>query len=241
MAVQPATGRVRAVASAADRPPVARRTGSSSRKPARPAPLEGRRLKRGLSALAEADPDLAAAIVATGVLPVRSLDPGFGTLLNIIMAQQLSTESAAAIWGRLEAACDPMTPETLLQIHPRRLRTIGLSKQKALYARELAKALERGAPDLATLHALSDEEAIATLTQVKGIGRWTAEIYLLFALGRADVMPADDLALQVAAQRLKKLDRRPSGRELRSMAEAWQPWRSVAARVLWHYYRIVPV
>jgi DNA-3-methyladenine glycosylase II len=233
--------RGQAVASAADRPPVARRTGPSSRTLARHGPLEGRRLKRGLTALAKTDPDLAAAILATGVLPVRSLDPGFGTLLNIIMAQQLSTASAAAIWSRLEAACNPMTPETLLRIHPRRLRTIGLSKQKALYARELAMALERGEPDLTALHALSDEEAIAALTQVKGIGRWTAEIYLLFALGRADVMPADDLALQVAAQRIKKLDQRPSGRELRSMAEAWQPWRSVAARVLWHYYRIVPV
>ena len=240
MAVPPAMARGQAVASAADRPPVARRTGSS-RTIARHGPLEGRRLKRGLTALAAADPDLAAAILATGVLPVRSLDPGFGTLLNIIMAQQLSTASAGAIWSRLEAAVDPMTPATLLRIHPRRLRTIGLSKQKALYARELAKALERGEPDLTTLHALSDEEAIAALTQVKGIGRWTAEIYLLFALGRADVMPADDLALQVAAQRIKKLDQRPSGRELRSMAEAWQPWRSVAARVLWHYYRIVPV
>jgi DNA-3-methyladenine glycosylase II len=238
---QPATVRVQAVASAADPAPVVRRTGSSYRKAARHAPLEGRRLKRGLTALAEADPDLAAAIVATGVLPARSLDPGFGTLLNIIMAQQLSTASAGAIWKRLEAAVDPMTPETLLRIHPRRLRTIGLSKQKALYARELARALQRGEPDLATLQALSDDEAIAALTQVKGIGRWTAEIYLMFALHRTDVMPADDLALQVAAQRIKKLDKRPSGRELRDIAEAWQPWRSVAARVLWHYYRIVPV
>ena len=239
--VPPAMARVLAVDSAAKPAPVAQRAGSSSRKAARHSPLEGRRLKRGLTALAETDPDLAAAIVATGVLPPRSLDPGFGTLLNIIMAQQLSTTSAAAIWKRLEAAVNPMTPEALLRIHPRRLRTIGLSKQKALYARELARALERGEPDLATLHALSDDEAIAALTQVKGIGRWTAEIYLMFALGRADVMPADDLALQVAAQRLKRLDQRPSGRELRSMAEAWQPWRSVAARVLWHYYRIVPV
>jgi DNA-3-methyladenine glycosylase II len=239
--VQPAMARVPAAASAAERKPVARRTGLSSRKAAGHAPLEGRRLKRGLTALAAADPDLAAAIVATGVLPARSLDPGFGTLLNIIMAQQLSTASASAIWKRLEAAVDPMTPATLLRIQPRRLRSIGLSKQKALYARELATALERGAPDLTTLNALPDDEAIAALTQVKGIGRWTAEIYLMFALNRADVMPADDLALQVAAQRLKKLDKRPSGRELRSMAEAWQPWRSVAARVLWHYYRIKPI
>lgn len=184
---------------------------------------------------------MAAAIAAAGVLPVRSRDPGFGTLLNIIMAQQLSTASAAAIWSRLEAAVDPMEPEMLLRIHPRRLRTIGLSKHKALYARELARALQRGEPDLEALHRMEDEEAIVALTQIKGIGRWTAEIYLLFALGRADVMPADDLALQIAAQRLKKLERRPSGRELRAMAEAWQPWRSVAARVLWHYYRIVPI
>jgi DNA-3-methyladenine glycosylase II len=191
--------------------------------------------------LADADPDLARAIEAAGRLPVRSRDPGFGTLLNIIMAQQLSTASAGAIWGRLEAAVDPMTPENLLRVHPRRLRTIGLSRQKALYARELARALQRGDPDLDTLASMPDDEAIAALTGVKGIGRWTAEIYLLFALGRPDVMPADDLALQVAAQRIKKLDQRPTGRELRAMAEAWQPWRSVAARVLWHYYRIVPI
>ncbi len=231
----------RAADSAADRRPARRRTGSAPQVATGHAPLEGRRLKRGLSALADADPDLAAAIAAAGALPVRSRDPGFGTLLNIIMAQQLSTASAGAIWNRLEAECDPMTPRTLLRIHPRRLRSIGLSKQKALYARELARALERGEPDLASLHALADEDAITALTQVKGIGRWTAEIYLLFALGRADVMPADDLALQIAAQRLKRLDKRPTGRELRAMAEAWQPWRSVAARVLWHYYRIVPV
>jgi DNA-3-methyladenine glycosylase II len=208
---------------------------------AKPVRLEGRRLRRGLAALADADPDLARAIEAAGRLPVRSRDPGFGTLLNIIMAQQLSTASAGAIWGRLEAAVDPMTPENLLRVHPRRLRTIGLSRQKALYARELARALQRGDPDLDTLASMPDDEAIAALTGVKGIGRWTAEIYLLFALGRPDVMPADDLALQVAAQRIKKLDQRPTGRELRAMAEAWQPWRSVAARVLWHYYRIVPI
>jgi DNA-3-methyladenine glycosylase II len=205
------------------------------------APLEGRRLRRGLLALADADPDLAVAITAVGKLPVRSREPGFGTLLNIIMAQQLSTASAAAIWGRLETAIDPMTPANLLRLHPRGLRTIGLSRQKALYARELAKALERGAPDLDAMASMPDEEAIAALTEVKGIGRWTAEIYLLFALGRPDVMPADDLALQVAAQRIKQLPLRPSGRELRAMAEAWQPWRSVAARVLWHYYRVVPI
>ncbi|MEX2298404.1 MAG: DNA-3-methyladenine glycosylase 2 family protein [Dongiaceae bacterium] len=209
---------------------------------ARPiAPLEGRRLKRGLTALAGADPDLARAIEAAGRLPVRSRDPGFSTLLNIIMAQQLSTASAGAIWGRLEAVADPMTPAALLKIHPRRLRTIGLSRQKALYARELAKALEARHLDLDALATMDDEAAIAALTAVKGIGRWTAEIYLLFSLGRPDVMPADDLALQVAAQRIKGLDARPKARELRAIAEAWRPWRSVAARVLWRYYKIVPI
>ncbi|MDZ4737493.1 MAG: DNA-3-methyladenine glycosylase 2 family protein [Rhodospirillaceae bacterium] len=209
---------------------------------ARPnAPLEGRRLTRGLTALAGCDPDMARAIEAAGRLPARSRDPGFPTLLNIIMAQQLSTASAGAIWGRLEAAADPMTPSALLKIHPRRLRTIGLSRQKALYARELAKALEARHLDLDALPAMDDEAVIAALTAVKGIGRWTAEIYLLFSLGRPDVMPADDLALQVAAQRIKGLDARPKARELRAMAEAWHPWRSVAARVLWHYYKIVPI
>jgi len=192
-------------------------------------------------ALGTIDADLAHAIEAVGPLPVRSRDPGFGTLLNIITAQQVSTASAAAIWSRLEAAVDPMSPATLLRIHPRRLRTIGLSRQKALYARELAKAIDRGEPDLEMLNAMDDETAIAALTQIKGIGRWTAEIYLLFALGRSDVMPADDLALQVAAQRIKNLDARPTARQLRAMAEAWSPWRSVAARVLWHYYRVVPI
>jgi DNA-3-methyladenine glycosylase II len=216
----------------------------SARRSARPsglAPLEGRRLKRGLAALSATDETLAAAIAATGPLPVRSRDPGFATLLNVIMGQQVSTASASAIWVRLDAAVDPMTPANLLRVHPRRLRTIGLSRQKALYARELAKAVERGEPDLDSLAAMPDEEAIAALMQVKGIGRWTAEIYLLFALGRPDVMPADDLALQVAAQRIRKLEARPTARELRAIAETWRPWRSVAARVLWHYYRIVPI
>ncbi|HYM33164.1 MAG TPA: DNA-3-methyladenine glycosylase [Candidatus Cybelea sp.] len=194
-------------------------------------------LKRALRALARADEDLARAIRVAGPLPDRSRPPGFQTLLRSICFQQLSIASAGAIWQRLEARVSPLDPQGLLALDEDALRGLGLSRPKARYALALAESIVGGSLDLDMLHAMDDEAAIAALCQVKGVGRWTAEIYLLFALGRSDTFPADDLALQVAAQHVKKLRKRPDGTKMRKLAEAWSPHRGVAARLLWHYYR----
>jgi DNA-3-methyladenine glycosylase II len=206
----------------------------------RPVGVTGRRLKDALAALSDADADMARAIALIGPPPARWYGDGFAGLLHIIVGQQVSIASAAAIWGRLSALCDPLTPAALLAFDEAALRGAGLSRQKALYARAMAQAIVERTIDLEGLHAHDDEAAIAALMQLKGIGRWSAEIYLLFGLGRADVLPADDLALLIAAQRLKRLPQRPSAKALRAIGEAWRPWRSVAARMLWHYYRQGP-
>ena len=156
-------------------------------------------------------------------------------MLRIVMAQQLSVHAAKAIIDRLDAAtgCDP---ERLAAASDVELRALGLSRQKIGYGRELATAVTSGALNFRRLHRMDDAAAIAALTEIKGIGRWTAEIYLLFALGRADIMPAGDLAICAAVQRLKKLRKRPDEKRMRHIAEAWRPHRSAAARFLWHYY-----
>ncbi len=192
-----------------------------------------------LDALCRADADLGRALAVAGPLPDRRRRPGFAALTKIVVQQQLSLASAAAIWGRLEEAVSPFTPENLLALAEPDLRRVGLSRQKAAYCHNLARAVAEGTVDMAGLETLDDEAAIAHLCRVKGIGPWTAEIYLLFALDRADVWPAGDLALQIAAQQLKSLPERPAGRAFIDMAEPWRPWRGTAARLLWHYYRAV--
>ena len=203
--------------------------------------ISGRRLARALDALAAADADLARARELVGAPPPRARPPGFGALLDIIIAQQVSVASARAIRGRLVAAADPLTPASFLALDDTALRAVGFSRQKAAYGRGLAEMLSDGRLDLDIVAGLEDEAAIAAITEVKGLGRWSAEVYLLFSLHRPDVMPADDLALLVAAQRLKGLTDRPAPKSLRAMAESWRPWRSVAARLLWHYYAGAPV
>jgi len=198
-------------------------------------------LGEGLSALARADADFARALDEAGPPPLRRRDPGFATLLRAIVAQQLSAKAAATIWDRVEGAVAPLEPARLLAFADEELRACGLSRQKIGYCRALADDVLAGRVDLRGLAGWDDEAAIAELVKLKGIGRWTAEIYLLFALGRPDVFPADDLALMVAAQRMKRLDDRPSGKALRGIAEAWRPWRGAAAHFLWHYYRFEPL
>lgn len=173
--------------------------------------------------------------------PAAARPPGFGALLDIIIAQQVSTASARAIRERLVAAAAPLSPETILAMDDSALRGAGLSRPKVLHVRGIAAALASGALDLDALARRPDEEAIAELVKLKGIGRWSAEVYLLFCLQRPDVLPAEDLALLVAAQRLKRLEQRPTPAELRRMAEPWRPWRSIASRLLWHWYREAPV
>ena len=194
-------------------------------------------LARALDHLAAGDPALAAARRRAGEPKLRRWPQGFATLFDIIVGQQVSTAAATAIKARLRAKLGEITADGILAASDETLTGCGLSRQKLAYVRDLAAHVAAGRLDLKTLARLAEEDAIAMLTEVKGIGRWTAEIYLLFALGRPDVFPADDLALAVGMQRLRRFAERPSARRLREMAESWQPWRGAAAHFLWHYYR----
>lgn len=200
--------------------------------------LEGKRLGAALRALGRQDPDLARAYGEVGVPPPRSRPAGFASLLDIILAQQVSTHSYRAIAKRLEVAIGVCTPKAILDLGQPHFRAIGFSRQKVIYARALAQAADGGALDLDGLAELGDEEAMAELCKLKGVGRWTAEIYLMFCLGRPDVLPAGDLALREAAGMVKRKRKRPDEKQLRRMGNAWRPWRSVAARLLWHYYAV---
>ncbi|MEK0082804.1 DNA-3-methyladenine glycosylase family protein [Benzoatithermus flavus] len=203
-------------------------------------PLTGERLRRAVDALAGLDPDVAAALRRIGYPPARQRDPGFATLVRIIVAQQVSTMAAAAIWRRLELALDgEVTAARLLMLDEAALRAAGLGARKAAYARGLAEAVASGRLDMDAIPHLDDEAAVARLTALDGFGRWSAEIYLLFALGRADAFPAGDLAVQIAFQRLKRLPARPTDRELRRLTLPWSPWRGAGAVFLWHYYGAV--
>ncbi|HYB08223.1 MAG TPA: DNA-3-methyladenine glycosylase 2 family protein [Alphaproteobacteria bacterium] len=197
-------------------------------------------LEEMLQALGARDADLAHAHRVAGTPDLRPRTPGFATLLHIIIAQQLSTASASAIRNRLDALAEPLTPEGFLALDDSALREIGFSRQKIHYGRGLAEAIASGTLDLRRVHRMSDEDAIATITQIKGLGRWSAEIYLLFALKRPDIWPVDDLAVVVAVQRLKGLRSRPDRKRMLKIAEPWRPYRSYAARLMWHYYRNAP-
>lgn len=186
----------------------------------------------GVAWLVAQDARLAKAYGATGPLPLRLKPEGFAALLNAIVSQQVSVASARAIWGRLQAAgCD--RPHAVACMGLEDLQALGLSRQKAAYAKALAAA----DIDFAALRSLPSEAVIKRLVAVRGIGVWTAQIYAMFSLGRADVFAPGDLALQEAARLLYGLAQRPNERQMRQMAERWSPWRAVAARLLWAYYK----
>ena len=191
---------------------------------------------RAIRALAERDDDLAQVVFDFGKPPRRIRDPGFATLALLILEQQVSLASAQATYDRLEAACGVVRPGSVLALGDDDLRSVGLSRQKARYVRLLAEEVDAGTLDLDRLGALGDDDVRMQLTRITGIGEWTADIYLLSALQRADVWPAKDLALQVAAHEIKSLDARPDHGTLAEIGEAWRPYRTVAARILWHYY-----
>ena len=187
----------------------------------------------GISHLTSTCERMAHAQALTGPLPLRRRPDGFSQLLSAIVSQQVSVAAARAIWAKMQAA--RLTgPRKVLWASEEELRAAGLSRQKARYA----KALAETRIDYAALREAPTEEVVKTLTQVPGIGVWTAEIYAMFSLGRADVFAPGDLALQEAARLLYDLPARPRERELREMARAWSPWRSVAARQLWAYYHV---
>jgi DNA-3-methyladenine glycosylase II len=195
--------------------------------------------RRAIGRLVRADPDLARIERAAGRLVWRRREAGFPGLLQAIVGQQISNQAAAAIWARVRALEGALEPVGLLRLEEAVLRGAGLSRPKVAHARALAAAFAEGRLEAGRLAAMEDEAAIAAIAAVRGMGRWSAEVYLLFALERADVFPAGDLALAAAAADLKGLPARPGPRELRALAEAWRPWRGLAARLLWHHWRHV--
>ena len=196
-------------------------------------------LEHGIDALLAADPRFAALIAKAGRPPLRRRSDGFAGIASTVVSQQLSTASAGAIWGRLSAAFDPFEPAAIIRARKERLARIGLSAPKIRALKEIARAIARGDLALATLGDIDAEAAHAALTAVHGIGPWTADIYLLACLGHADAWPAGDLALQEAARLAFGLKARPTAKEMMPLAEPWRPWRAVAARVLWTYYRAI--
>ena len=196
-------------------------------------------LDAAIAALLQADPRFEAIMAVTGKPPLRRRPDGYAGLAATVCAQQLSTASANAIWGRLAAAYDPFEPAAIRRARPARLARLGLSSAKIRALKEIARAIERGHLPLKRLGDLDAEAAHTALTKVHGIGPWTADIYLLSCLGHADAWPAGDLALQEAARLALKLRARPTAKQMIPLAEPWRPWRGVAARLLWSYYRAV--
>jgi len=200
--------------------------------------LTAEQLRAGIDALAEREPAFAAGVARAGYPEPRIRDRGYETLLRTIIGQQVSVAAAASIWKKLEAALGDLTqPAIVAAASDETLRAAGLSRQKASYARSLAEEVTSGRLDLENLPA-DDEEAIAALTRIKGIGRWSAEIYLLFAEGRPDVWPAGDLAVQIEIGRLLGHTERPTEKQLRVLAEPWSPHRGAAAIFAWHHYKV---
>jgi DNA-3-methyladenine glycosylase II len=196
-------------------------------------------LNHSLDALAAAEPAFARTLASHGRPEPRLSQPGVETLLRTIVGQQVSVAAARSMWAKLTARYgEPVDLAALVDATDEQLREAGLSRQKAGYARSLATLTLSGELDLANLPA-DDEEAIALLTRIKGIGRWSAEIYLLFAEGRGDVWPAGDLAVQIELGRMLGLDDRPSEKQLRELAEAWRPHRGAAAVLAWHSYNAI--
>lgn len=193
-------------------------------------------LENSLNSLAEAEPAVARALARAGYPEPRIRERGYRTLLRTIVGQQVSVAAAASVWNKLaDRLGEDMPPEALLATEFDDLRACGLSRQKQGYARSLCELVVAGALELDALPA-DDEEAIARLVQVKGIGRWSAEIYLLFAEGRADIWPAGDLGVQAGLQRIFALDERPDEKATRAMAESWRPHRGAMAIFTWHCY-----
>ena len=194
------------------------------------------RLLDGVAALSAADPDLAAVVTRFGPPPLWARRPGFATLVQIVLEQQVSLASGRATFGRLREAWGEVTPERFATLTTAQVRSAGVTRQKTSYCLGIARQIVDGTLDLRRLGRADDDAARRRLVEVRGIGPWTADIHLLMALGRPDVWPNGDLALATAAQQVKRLGRRPDTDRLRRLAAGWVPWRAVAARILWHHY-----
>jgi DNA-3-methyladenine glycosylase II len=198
--------------------------------------LNEKTLARGVSLLVKRDPDLADVVSRFGPPPLWKRDTGFHTLVHIILEQQVSLASAKAAYDRLLQLASPLTPARFLEINDEQLKIAGFSRQKISYGRGLAHSLLGGSLDLSALESMKDDDVRIEMMKVKGVGLWTADIYLLMALCRPDIWPTGDLALAVAAQRVKRYSQRPTREELFEMSDQWRPWRAVGARILWHHY-----
>ena len=193
-------------------------------------------IAEGLSVLAARDPRLARAIDLAGSVPLRRKPPGYAALAEIILSQMVSKASARALWQKLELATGEISAATVLKLSPDDLQAAGLSRAKAETLQRVGEAVIAGELDLERLCGLDGKAAIRKMTAIKGVGPWTAEVYLMFCAGHPDIFPAGDVALQSAAAEVLGLESRPQSRLLSSLAEPWSPWRGVAARLLWAYY-----
>jgi len=198
--------------------------------------LDEKSLLIGVKALTESDPHLRSVVERYGPPPLWDREPGFPSLLKIILEQQVSLASAQATYDKLLSRVNPLTPEGLLLLSDEEMKAAGFSRQKTRYSRILAGEILSGSLDLDGLNHLDDAEVMKVLTSLTGIGPWTAGIYLLMVMGRPDVWPRGDLALLLAMRDVKELDGKPGNEDAAVIAEGWRPWRSVAARILWHHY-----
>ena len=198
--------------------------------------LDEKNLTKACEKLSAQDEDLAFIFRTYGAPPLWAREPGFATLVHIILEQQVSLASALSAFNKLKEKLGAITPEGVLSLTDAELKAAYFSRQKIVYARELAGAIKNGSLNLESLENLSEDSVKSELKKIKGIGDWTADIYLLMAMLRPDVMPRGDLALHVAWQKLKSPERRPAADEFLKIAEKWKPLRSVAARLLWHFY-----
>ena len=189
-----------------------------------------------INKLTAGDRDLAKIVDAFGYPPHWQRKPGFPTLMRIILEQQVSLASAKAAFARLNDAVAELTPDSFLTLDDVELKQIGFSRQKTKYGRELAQAIVNRTLDLDSLNSLDDLAIRKQLTQIKGIGDWTVDLYLMMALQRADIFPAKDLAVAIAIKEIKDLAVRPQAAELELIAKVWQPYRAIATQILWHYY-----
>lgn len=198
--------------------------------------LKRTEIKTALDTVAAVDPVLKEALKSVGYPAPRHRPKQFSTLLQIITAQQISTHAAAAVWKKLQASLGEVKPESVLAQSEAQLREAGLSARKATYAHDLAQKFVTGELNLRKVSRLPDEEAIQVISSVRGLGRWSAEIYLLFAEGRSDIWPADDLAIQLAFQRLHCMDVQPKGKHFYPLVEKWSPHRGACALLMWKLY-----
>ena len=198
-------------------------------------------IKTALDTLAQDDQDVAKAIKLVGYPAERVNEQGFNTVLRVIVGQQLSVKAAASIWARVqELAGENSGPDVYAKLADEELRAAGLSRQKINYVRSLCETIDAGTLDFNTLPTMSDTEAVKAVTAVKGLGEWSAHMYLMFSLGRPDIMPVGDLAVRVGIGRIVGLEERPTEKQCGEIALRWQPHRSVMALLAWHYYSNAP-